>query len=172
MPMPSRSRPGGRAPRGNLACMKCGVHSWQALPQTDSCEHYCPPLAQYGRVMARFRPPHGLCAVGCGLSRIRFAESRITVVGLTSQFGLGSFVIDGFCPSFAHPRVLPTIHAQSRIVRHGTPQYPSATFLYDPDTHSWDFREKARYGAIVIPNRVSIWDGTKYGGTVGPGSSK
>jgi hypothetical protein len=55
MPMPSRSRPGGRAPRGNLACMKCGVHSWQALPQTDSCEHYCPPLAQYGRVMARFR---------------------------------------------------------------------------------------------------------------------
>ena len=22
--------------------MKCGVHNWQALPQTDSGEHYCP----------------------------------------------------------------------------------------------------------------------------------
>jgi hypothetical protein len=24
------------------AWMKCGVHKWQALPQTDSGEHYCP----------------------------------------------------------------------------------------------------------------------------------
>ena len=22
--------------------IKCGVHNWQALPQTDSGEHYCP----------------------------------------------------------------------------------------------------------------------------------
>ena len=22
--------------------MKCGVHDWPALPQTDSGEHYCP----------------------------------------------------------------------------------------------------------------------------------
>lgn len=22
--------------------MKCGIHKWQALPQTDSGEHYCP----------------------------------------------------------------------------------------------------------------------------------
>jgi hypothetical protein len=22
--------------------MKCGAHQWQALPQTDSGEHYCP----------------------------------------------------------------------------------------------------------------------------------
>jgi hypothetical protein len=24
------------------AWMKCGVHNWQTLPQTDSGEHYCP----------------------------------------------------------------------------------------------------------------------------------
>jgi hypothetical protein len=24
------------------AWMKCGVHSWQTLPRTESGEHYCP----------------------------------------------------------------------------------------------------------------------------------
>jgi hypothetical protein len=24
------------------AWMQCGLHNWQALPQTDSGEHYCP----------------------------------------------------------------------------------------------------------------------------------
>jgi hypothetical protein len=103
----------------------------------------------------------GLFAVGCGLSRIRFGESRTTVVGLTSESVSGRSSSTGS----AHPlhtsnapRVLPTSYSRPTSNR-------STCSLSKPEGDgscmtliriSWDLSTRGG-GAIVIPAIAQVF---------------